>query len=415
MNLRAVLSISATTSRPENSMASFATIGFSRLHAKQSSIVTATNTGVAVAFSKTESCAPSRRGGRVGPTRLDQFVQWMHDHSTVDVLDMRPAFLLDKLKDSGPMDPLYTPHGTHWTSRGVYTAYRAIVSHLAATHPGVVPLEFADFHLIELPLRGGHVRREPVPAGHPAAARDQLERKGGGKFLPVTGHWPPRFQRTKSSLPNLLPHTLVFHDSLGPFIACTLAESFETLDMSEGLFNSKRIVPGETKIVIEMFVERYLTNHAPVVAPDEVLLEEDPNFARLPHELLTLDPKLDSTFPATGVTLDYTESGAMRFQRTGQEYGLHVGPVHFPAQGKVLLRIDVESDRPGSLAVLWRSMAGGDFKRRDAVSIELAKQRKAHTIELPTLGGDVELLLRPGEVDVPVTVHAFALRSSDLP
>lgn len=352
---------------------------------------------------------------RVGPTRLDQFMEWMRAHSTVDVLDMRAAFLKDKAQDTGPLDPLYTPYGTHWTSRGVYTAYRAIVEHLSRNYPGIAPLELSDFEIIHLPTGADSLAGNLYLQGILVQPGDMLARRNGGTFTPVTGHWPPRFQRTRGSGPNLLPHTLVFHDSFGPFIACTLAESFETLDMSEGLFNSQRISPGNTKIVIEMFVERYLVNHAPTPAPDEVLVGEDPRFAGLPHELLTLDPRLDATFPGTGVKTEFTDSGALRFARTGPEWGLTVGPIRFPERGQVLLRLDVSSDRLSSLAVMWRSKTGPEFKRRDSLVIQVSPERNVSTLEIPLVGTEVELLLRTPEMDVPITLHALSVRSSDAP
>jgi len=169
-----------------------------------------------------------------GPTRMDQFFAWMRARSTVDVLDLRPAFHAARAADTGPMDPLYTPHGTHWTSRGVYTAYEAVVGHLTKDTQYAGPKPFSDFYLIHLPDGADSCASNLYLTGLLVQPGDALFRHAENTYTVLEQKTTsPQWLRTRGNDSNLLPHTIVFHDSFGPFIALTLASAFETLDMSE--------------------------------------------------------------------------------------------------------------------------------------------------------------------------------------
>jgi len=66
---------------------------------------------------------------RVGPeTRTDSLMRYLRAHSTVPVLDLRPALQAAKADER-----LYHRTDTHWNDRGAYVAYAAIVRALGVT------------------------------------------------------------------------------------------------------------------------------------------------------------------------------------------------------------------------------------------------------------------------------------------
>jgi alginate O-acetyltransferase complex protein AlgJ len=87
-----------------------------------------------------------------GPeTKLDQFLAYMKAHSTVDVLDLRPA-LLEAKKTARTY--LYTD--THWNSYGGFIGYQSVMRSLTRQLPELGgPLLFEAFELTPFQETGG--------------------------------------------------------------------------------------------------------------------------------------------------------------------------------------------------------------------------------------------------------------------
>ena len=79
-------------------------------------------------------------------TKLDQFFAYMRAHSTVAVVDLRPA-----LRDARRIAPTYFKTDTHWNFFGSFTACQAIAQKL----PGGRPLPMAAFDLQIATAPGG--------------------------------------------------------------------------------------------------------------------------------------------------------------------------------------------------------------------------------------------------------------------
>jgi hypothetical protein len=351
-----------------------------------------------------------------GPTRMDQFFAWMREHSSVDVLDLRPAFLAAKAGDTGPMDPLYTPYGTHWASRGVYTAYAAIVGHLTQGTTYAGPRPFSDYFIV------------PLPDGADSCAGNLylsglLVQPGGSLFLRTPDTFTvleqkgssPQWLRTRGKGTNLLPHTIIFHDSFGPFISTTLAPAFETLDMSEGHVDRTRIDAHKTKIVIEMFVERYLRTHAPITLPEAPLPGDGEQVEPPEHTLFDLVATPAAARAVEGLVLTRTPDGAFRLARGGARDGLVLGPLPGQMRGEVRLRIDFEADSPATLDVMWRLTKDPGFTRIARTQLPVGPGRDTRDVQLPRLDGEWELMLRPTNMAPDVVVHALTIRTVDSP
>ena len=74
------------------------------------------------------------------PTKLDQFMEYMKAHSTVEVLDLRGPLLNAK-----PLGAIYLKTDTHWNMLGGFIAYQALIQALSRQIPDLKPLPLNAF------------------------------------------------------------------------------------------------------------------------------------------------------------------------------------------------------------------------------------------------------------------------------
>ena len=88
-------------------------------------------------------------------TKLDQFVAYMHEHSTVPILDLREVVVNAK-----QTRPTFLKIDAHWNLFGAFVAYQEIMRALAREHPGLdAPLPLADFTVTNELKMGGDLAR----------------------------------------------------------------------------------------------------------------------------------------------------------------------------------------------------------------------------------------------------------------
>jgi hypothetical protein len=79
-------------------------------------------------------------------TKLDQFVAYMHEHSTVPILDVRGVVLAAK-----PTCPTYFKTDVHWNFFGAFAAYQELMRALAKQRPELdPPLPLSSFTLTNM-------------------------------------------------------------------------------------------------------------------------------------------------------------------------------------------------------------------------------------------------------------------------
>jgi hypothetical protein len=350
-----------------------------------------------------------------GPTRLDQFSAWMKAHSPVDVLDLRDPMLAEKQRDSGPYDAVSTPFGTHWTGRGSLVAAREIVDHLARTHPPAAPLDPNDIEMQPIEAARDSLAgnlymvdllhsKDVIPTPRPERSFDMVARQPA----------PPLSWATRARAQDVLPPTLMFHDSFGPFVWTMLSANIESLEAHTSTFEARFVDPARTRIVIELFVERVLVTTEPgrVLSPDFVDAER--RFDASKHTLFDTGADPDAGAPIGGMSLERLDADghrALRMTLKSAREGLEFGPIALPSRADVLARVDIESSEPCLLDVAWRRRGAPKYMRRDRIAIALEAGRTSHVLPLPALGGDAMLLVRPRESGVTVTLHAFSLRA----
>lgn len=77
---------------------------------------------------------------RVHPlTRFDQLMDYLHAHSSIEIIDLRKA-----LKEAKHLHPVYYKTDTHWNDYGAYVAYLQIMKHLSNHFPFLKPISIPD-------------------------------------------------------------------------------------------------------------------------------------------------------------------------------------------------------------------------------------------------------------------------------
>jgi alginate O-acetyltransferase complex protein AlgJ len=106
---------------------------------------------------------------KVGPqTKLDQFFMHMKEHSTVAVLDLRPALIEAKKKAR-----TYLFADTHWNSFGGFIGYHSVMKALSQQMPEVSePLSYEMFEAMPIQEMGGDLA---VMLGQEMTAREGFQ------------------------------------------------------------------------------------------------------------------------------------------------------------------------------------------------------------------------------------------------
>ena len=76
------------------------------------------------------------------PSLIEQFLEQMARHSTVDVLDFRGVLIAGKTNM-----PTYYSTDSHWTPYGAFLAYTEVTKKISPWLPGLKPLKLSDFEI----------------------------------------------------------------------------------------------------------------------------------------------------------------------------------------------------------------------------------------------------------------------------
>jgi alginate O-acetyltransferase complex protein AlgJ len=160
---------------------------------------------------------------RAAVSRIDQLVSHLRDHSTVRVVDLRPALLAAKSRER-----VYHRTDTHWNDRGAFVGYRQIRDVLAADvsalpptrhtfEPRVVRTEGLDLAGM-LGLTGVLEEEDLVLVPRPAVTARIIEPARPNRRL--------MHARIVTEAPNRGPRAIVFMDSFGVGLVPFLSEDF---------------------------------------------------------------------------------------------------------------------------------------------------------------------------------------------
>jgi len=209
-----------------------------------------------------------------GVSRLDQVMEYIAHHTTLDVLDLRPALLAAKKKTR-----IFCMTDSHWNADGAFAAYQAIISRLVGDFPQLKPMDASSFFQEEYPFPGGDLSfilglrdvltenvRVFIPKT-PFAARGMstgIDRPDDF-FLPVEAS----VLEDKS-----LPKAVFFRDSYFVDILPFLGEHFSRMvsvwvkfDYKDGrsIFDKELVSAEKPDVVVEEIAERFFL-HVPASA-----------------------------------------------------------------------------------------------------------------------------------------------------
>lgn len=201
-------------------------------------------------------------------SRMDQFLEYLQNHSTVPVLDLRPA-----LKAGKTQYPVYSRTDTHWNDYGAYIAFREIITHISRSFPSfkeAVPLPLSRFKIEVVNHSGGDlaimlslnkdVFREDMIF---LEARPPLRATGGN--LDNISRFVKQGYSECPTAP--LPNILMVHDSFYKRLEPFLSEQFSRVlfiwdwDLN---FHPHVIERENPKLVIDEMAERFLMQRIPV-------------------------------------------------------------------------------------------------------------------------------------------------------
>ena len=201
---------------------------------------------------------------RVGEkTRLDQFVEYMREHSKVEFLDLRDA-LLEAKKGRW----IYYRADSHWNSAGAFVGYQEIMSRLSKWFPAAKPLSESDFiyrpstrsklDLAILLGQYGSIKEETLVM---SPKRERLAHRVGPGVLLTTGQWERREKpMVYECRKGQISRAVMFHDSMVVGLIPFLSEHFARIVYIWQDHLDAEIVEFERpNLVIQEVTERLLT------------------------------------------------------------------------------------------------------------------------------------------------------------
>jgi alginate O-acetyltransferase complex protein AlgJ len=194
--------------------------------------------------------------GRLSPTRLDQLVDYLRRHSTVNIVDTR-----EDLAASASAQRLYHLTDTHWNDQGAFIAYRQVMAvigpplHLQARAP-------EDMEARVIPRSGFDLARM-LGLGRVLVEEDlQLEPHRGRRSRVVEPSRPSRglmVPRVVTEGPAVGPRAVIFRDSFGSAMIPFLSEHFSrAVYLWQTNFDPGQVTLERPDVVIQEWVGRHL-------------------------------------------------------------------------------------------------------------------------------------------------------------
>jgi len=358
------------------------------------------------------------RFNRIGPTRTDQLYEHLRAHSTVDVLDLRPALLAEKVRDQ-PGDYVYYRLGTHWERRGALAGYNAFVEHLRPRFPTLPLLPLSEHQLLD--VKGyGDSEAAAMYIADLMPQREQFyspERDSEFKTTEPRRQGSPVLVRERD-LPGL-PRIVMFHDSFGGYFEKQWGLASSHMVMLHSYeFDLAYAATHKPDLVIEMVVERALV----FLRPEHRTLGErhtlGERFAGSKSVLYALDPLAPSLKPLRKAVVQRAsdEQGAfvsMKAASNDSAFELEGFTPH--AARRLLARVVVDADHVGKVVLTWLCEGEDDWRNSRRAEHPVVAGRNElffvlHSNQRPVRGLRLVLHPRPGAW----RLHALELRVDEM-
>jgi hypothetical protein len=338
------------------------------------------------------------RFNKLGPSRLDQLMDHMREHSDADVFDIRPALRAERAHDA-PGDYVYYELGSHWQRRGAIAGYNAIAAHLRPRFPNLQNRSPEDY------LEGAS-----------ADGERSTENMYIGDLVPVLSHFRKLRTRSARLLRELeaprhveyetgdpaLPRVLIFHDSFGPVFEQEWAETSSRLVMQHSYDFDIGLVENERPdLVIEFIVQRCLVAMNPAQWTEHEAESVRSTFDRA-ETLATIDgretPMLAGLVNGR-LSVQSDETGPfVELRSTGGRDSFVILRNFGERPRDLVARIDIDVPSRDRLSLYYKRVSDPDWSRERRVATGVAPGRNTVYLEIPAGGGAIEgLVFQPLE------------------
>ncbi|MEO6709226.1 MAG: hypothetical protein ABI054_13270 [Planctomycetota bacterium] len=345
-----------------------------------------------------EFLPPQIRKG--GPSRTDQLVAHLQEHSSFRILDLRGALLEEKRKDSGD-DWTFFPLGTHWTDRGAAAGTRAIARELGKLRPEVAGV---DDTIEELVLSEGAgdswAGRLYMPDLLKQTVRSVRFRESTPRTLTIARAEAAR-QATADQADPSLPRALVLHDSFGEPLVGMLGRHFShSVFIWNPEIDLDLIEREKPDFVIHVFNDRVLSTLQPQEfnAADGSRAREQFEASR--DVVLQLDaarnlPEIRAFGEATIALRSEGATTRVACKQNSAAGGFLLPEVRLRAGMHPILRLEFESPISSTASVLYQTRSDLNFSRKRQLHYEIRQGTNLLFVEIlePELAGAI--LLRP--------------------
>jgi len=194
-----------------------------------------------------------------GRTRLDQVIQYLKEHSDIEIVDNREALLQAKT-----VRRTYMKTDTHWNAFGAWVGYRELMNRLSADFPALQPRRLDEFAISSVQVNGGDLARMMgmgeslyeedivLTPKFETYARNAAERKDPGGE-------PGKETVIKETGNGELPRAVMFRDSFANALIPYLSEHFSRIVyIWDHRFHPEIVREEKPDVVIHEIVERYL-------------------------------------------------------------------------------------------------------------------------------------------------------------
>jgi alginate O-acetyltransferase complex protein AlgJ len=207
-------------------------------------------------------------------TKLDQFLKYMRENSTVEILDLRQP-----LMEAKNIRPTYLQNDTHWNLFGSFIACQEVIKTLSRQMSDLPTLDSRNFTWTNTPVTGGDLA---AMIGSDALDKNHFQFAASLDLPPpnifdatnIISVWDSHKKSIiiENSAP-LRRTAVIFNDSFGGAWQQFLGYSFKKIIfMSENReFNPAVILANKPDIVISEMLERYFNTQSP-----EELMDKQP-------------------------------------------------------------------------------------------------------------------------------------------
>jgi hypothetical protein len=214
-----------------------------------------------------QNAAPTNR-----ETKLDQFLQYMKAHSTVEILDLRPVLIAAKTTA-----PTYLQNDTHWNLFGGFVGSQEVIRTLQKQFPDLPPLRLEDFNWTNTPAAGGDIARilgqaPPEKNFYTFTAGPALPVLHTNEDRAYKSNWGIKTVLTVDNPAPLRRKLVVFHDSYGAAFQKFLGYSFRrsAMEWDNHEFCPALILSNAPDVVVNEILERYVNT----MDPEEMLAKD---------------------------------------------------------------------------------------------------------------------------------------------